>query len=202
MCCASARNHCVTVGGLHEKCQSIPSTMGAEGWLRGRTQADRGGKMVHPREARCPHLDQATRNLTSPPSFPHKGTCFMSPVPPPRAPPHRQASPRTSAAGVWVRDSDARACLACGAPFTFLRRRHHCRRCGEVFCGACTPHQAMVPQVSHKPVRVCEPCMQARARRTSQAPAPAAGAPTASATAGAGPGATSPGRVTGEVPSR
>ena len=28
-------------------------------------------------------------------------------------------------------------CRHCSSPFTLLRRRHHCRACGLLFCGAC-----------------------------------------------------------------
>ena len=33
---------------------------------------------------------------------------------------------------LWVPDDDAPRCMACGAAFTVLRRRHHCRNCGKV----------------------------------------------------------------------
>ena len=32
----------------------------------------------------------------------------------------------------WVPDEDVLHCSACKAPFTFVRRRHHCRNCGKV----------------------------------------------------------------------
>lgn len=35
-------------------------------------------------------------------------------------------------APVWVPDSQAPACMKCGAKFTFTKRRHHCRACGKV----------------------------------------------------------------------
>jgi hypothetical protein len=36
----------------------------------------------------------------------------------------------------WIPDSDAPGCenLQCSKLFSFLERRHHCRRCGKVFC--------------------------------------------------------------------
>eukprot|EP00947_MAST-08B_sp_MAST-8B-sp1_P004095 g4095.t1 len=37
----------------------------------------------------------------------------------------------------WVRDADAPACQRCGAAFSVLRRRHHCRACGGVFDARC-----------------------------------------------------------------
>lgn len=42
---------------------------------------------------------------------------------------------------------------SCGRPFTLLRRRHHCRGCGRIFCDACSPLRgAPVPQ------RRCQSC--------------------------------------------
>lgn len=34
----------------------------------------------------------------------------------------------------WVKDADAPICRQCEARFTFTKRRHHCRACGNVFC--------------------------------------------------------------------
>lgn len=40
----------------------------------------------------------------------------------------------------WIPDEQALLCAACDAPFTFVRRKHHCRNCGKVIrnvdCGA------------------------------------------------------------------
>ena len=39
------------------------------------------------------------------------------------------------------------------------RRRHHCRACGEIFCGACANHFAKLPNLGYEyPVRVCIRC--------------------------------------------
>ena len=35
-------------------------------------------------------------------------------------------------APVWRPDSDTLTCMQCEVPFTFTRRRHHCRACGKV----------------------------------------------------------------------
>ena len=37
----------------------------------------------------------------------------------------------------WVKDDDRPYCSRCKAQFTVMFRRHHCRLCGEVFCGNC-----------------------------------------------------------------
>lgn len=44
--------------------------------------------------------------------------------------------------GRWEDDHDVRACRKCGRTFTFFVRKHHCRRCGCIFCDACTTHRA------------------------------------------------------------
>ncbi|XP_061858573.1 lateral signaling target protein 2 homolog isoform X2 [Colius striatus] len=59
----------------------------------------------------------------------------------------------------WVPDSTCSQCSACRSPFTLLRRRHHCRSCGKIFCARCSPHAAALPHYGHpKPVRVCTHC--------------------------------------------
>eukprot|EP00475_Leptophrys_vorax_P007044 TRINITY_DN1443_c0_g1_i1.p1 TRINITY_DN1443_c0_g1~~TRINITY_DN1443_c0_g1_i1.p1 ORF type:complete len:408 (-),score=90.34 TRINITY_DN1443_c0_g1_i1:487-1710(-) len=39
----------------------------------------------------------------------------------------------------WVPDEERKFCSGCGLEFTLVRRRHHCRKCGEVFCKLCCP---------------------------------------------------------------
>lgn len=34
----------------------------------------------------------------------------------------------------WRRDTSRRSCSFCEKEFTFFERRHHCRRCGDIFC--------------------------------------------------------------------
>ncbi|ESS64339.1 phosphatidylinositol (3,5) kinase [Trypanosoma cruzi Dm28c] len=38
---------------------------------------------------------------------------------------------------LWVNDRYAVRCRGCDARFNFVRRRHHCRNCGQVFCSEC-----------------------------------------------------------------
>ncbi|XP_012521859.2 lateral signaling target protein 2 homolog [Monomorium pharaonis] len=62
-------------------------------------------------------------------------------------------------APAWVPDNDAPRCMACQAGFTVVRRRHHCRNCGKVFCGRCSSNNVPLPHFGHtKPVRVCNRC--------------------------------------------
>lgn len=48
------------------------------------------------------------------------------------APHGAHPSPGTTGLPRWMPDSSCSQCSACHAPFTLLRRRHHCRNCGKV----------------------------------------------------------------------
>uniref|UniRef100_A0A8C9EQC1 FYVE-type domain-containing protein n=1 Tax=Pavo cristatus TaxID=9049 RepID=A0A8C9EQC1_PAVCR len=79
---------------------------------------------------------------------PHVADCPLCPSP-------RDATGRPE----WVPDSSCSHCSACRAPFTLLRRRHHCRSCGKIFCARCSPHTAALPHYGQpRPVRVCTHC--------------------------------------------
>lgn len=60
----------------------------------------------------------------------------------------------------WVDDGSATACMRCRTPFKFFRRRrHHCRKCGNLVCSACSRHKQVVPEFDpRKPQRVCGDC--------------------------------------------
>ncbi|XP_041049316.1 lateral signaling target protein 2 homolog isoform X2 [Carcharodon carcharias] len=59
----------------------------------------------------------------------------------------------------WIADSACNQCMSCKAPFTIIRRRHHCRNCGKIFCSRCSSHSAPLPWYGQmKPVRVCTHC--------------------------------------------
>ncbi|XP_071441463.1 lateral signaling target protein 2 homolog isoform X2 [Hetaerina americana] len=59
----------------------------------------------------------------------------------------------------WVPDELAPRCMSCEAVFTVVRRRHHCRNCGKVFCARCSSNSVPLPRYGHvKPVRVCNRC--------------------------------------------
>eukprot|EP01064_Diplonema_japonicum_P007215 TRINITY_DN14901_c0_g1_i5.p1 TRINITY_DN14901_c0_g1~~TRINITY_DN14901_c0_g1_i5.p1 ORF type:complete len:470 (+),score=62.79 TRINITY_DN14901_c0_g1_i5:950-2359(+) len=48
-------------------------------------------------------------------------------------------------APVWVSDETVMTCRACQSQFTFTNRRHHCRKCGDIFCNSCSSHQTSIP---------------------------------------------------------
>ncbi|KAM9965502.1 hypothetical protein ACTFIW_005318 [Dictyostelium discoideum] len=60
---------------------------------------------------------------------------------------------------VWIPDKEATKCMFCNDGFTIINRRHHCRNCGKVVCGSCSPHKRLIPHIKkNKPVRVCLFC--------------------------------------------
>ncbi|XP_038823629.1 lateral signaling target protein 2 homolog [Salvelinus namaycush] len=59
----------------------------------------------------------------------------------------------------WVPDEECDSCITCKAPFTVIRRKHHCRSCGKIFCSRCSSHSAPLPRYGQvKSVRVCTHC--------------------------------------------
>ncbi|XP_050733535.1 lateral signaling target protein 2 homolog isoform X3 [Eriocheir sinensis] len=71
----------------------------------------------------------------------------------------RRRGPRLQEPPPWVPDQQAPRCMACGASFTMVRRRHHCRNCGKVFCAQCSQHAVPLPHYGiWKAVRVCNVC--------------------------------------------
>lgn len=60
--------------------------------------------------------------------------------------PQRQKKGREN----WKSDASAPACDACAVLFGIFRRRHHCRRCGGVFCNNCAGTFVMYTPDSRK----------------------------------------------------
>ncbi|XP_063833347.1 myotubularin-related protein 4-like [Ostrinia nubilalis] len=60
---------------------------------------------------------------------------------------------------VWLPDSAAPRCQHCRNHFWLARRRHHCRRCGGIFCGSCSEMSSWGDCGS---VRVCRRCRTER----------------------------------------
>uniref|UniRef100_A0A4W5QKR9 Lateral signaling target protein 2 homolog n=1 Tax=Hucho hucho TaxID=62062 RepID=A0A4W5QKR9_9TELE len=59
----------------------------------------------------------------------------------------------------WVPDEACSVCTACNAPFTLIRKKHHCRSCGKIFCSRCSARSAPLPRYGQvKAVRVCTHC--------------------------------------------
>jgi hypothetical protein len=50
----------------------------------------------------------------------------------------------------WEPDKEASACRLCLRPFSLLRRRHHCRKCGKLVCISCSSFKAVLFPESHE----------------------------------------------------
>jgi ribosomal protein L37E len=82
---------------------------------------------------------------------------------------------------IWADDSTVTRCTKCRGEFSYTVKKHHCRKCGLIFCGNCTKNRMIVPQeqlvarpqsvwskwsekiISDEdnyrcPQRVCDPC--------------------------------------------
>lgn len=67
----------------------------------------------------------------------------------------------------WKPDEQAESCEGCREPFSFTRRRHHCRNCGGIFCNNCSEKRATIPDLKDQdPVRVCDSCCKALSKPT------------------------------------
>lgn len=72
---------------------------------------------------------------------------------------HGSRSRRPRGPPIWVPDQLVVACSCCNAAFTLFRRRHHCRACGQIFCGDCSKFTKELNYWGYSgPVRVCEAC--------------------------------------------
>ena len=62
----------------------------------------------------------------------------------------------------WMRDEDAKLCFSCKSQFKILvERKHHCRRCRNIFCDSCTKYKAKILLYEiQEEVRVCNSCFR------------------------------------------
>lgn len=56
---------------------------------------------------------------------------------------------------------NTKRCNVCSKSFSIIRRRHHCRKCGNCVCDTCSPRECYrpLPPVT-KPVRHCTACVR------------------------------------------
>ncbi|KAK0552680.1 Mitochondrial distribution and morphology protein 12 [Tilletia horrida] len=57
----------------------------------------------------------------------------------------------------WMADEVAKECRECLSTFTIFRRKHHCRICGQIFCGRCASH--IISFGENDLIRVCNFCL-------------------------------------------
>jgi 1-phosphatidylinositol-3-phosphate 5-kinase len=61
----------------------------------------------------------------------------------------------------WMADEHCRECYDCKSVFTTWRRKHHCRICGQIFCGRCASNIIGARRFGQDGmVRVCNLCLK------------------------------------------
>ncbi|TMW66355.1 hypothetical protein Poli38472_004120 [Pythium oligandrum] len=84
----------------------------------------------------------------------------------------------------WVLDTERYRCHVCTRNFTHFRRKHHCRKCGEVVCSNCTlKKEAELPVIGRSMVKVCMSCILSHANSQANPQAPSMG-PTSTTSSG------------------
>eukprot|EP01103_Thecamoeba_quadrilineata_P013377 TRINITY_DN3700_c0_g1_i2.p1 TRINITY_DN3700_c0_g1~~TRINITY_DN3700_c0_g1_i2.p1 ORF type:complete len:158 (-),score=27.15 TRINITY_DN3700_c0_g1_i2:71-544(-) len=89
----------------------------------------------------------------------------------------------------WEADEQTSNCHLCQAQFSVIRRRHHCRNCGKIFCGNCSSNKLKLPQYktnSGRPERVCNSCFAKLSPSLKGGRSPAPNSPTLSPNSGSG----------------
>ena len=60
----------------------------------------------------------------------------------------------------WIPDQVIHHCSNCRSKFGIFKRKHHCRKCGEIFCKSCCNfYDTFLPFYSNK-VRLCRTCIK------------------------------------------
>uniref|UniRef100_A0A1Q3F4J8 Putative smad anchor for receptor activation n=1 Tax=Culex tarsalis TaxID=7177 RepID=A0A1Q3F4J8_CULTA len=58
----------------------------------------------------------------------------------------------------WVPDNSTNFCMQCNQKFSLIKRRHHCRACGQLLCSACCCLKAKLEYLGDVEARICIPC--------------------------------------------
>eukprot|EP00698_Gefionella_okellyi_P011088 TRINITY_DN2907_c1_g3_i1.p1 TRINITY_DN2907_c1_g3~~TRINITY_DN2907_c1_g3_i1.p1 ORF type:complete len:216 (-),score=44.64 TRINITY_DN2907_c1_g3_i1:431-994(-) len=61
--------------------------------------------------------------------------------------------------GSWVHDASSSVCQTCNVKFTLFTRRHHCRACASLVCGACSKTKLKLKAREDR-ARVCTRCLR------------------------------------------
>ncbi|XP_067931835.1 uncharacterized protein [Watersipora subatra] len=72
----------------------------------------------------------------------------------------------------WTDDADAKQCLYCQSKFTQLRRKHHCRACGRLFCSKCCNDKTVLTHLGindfERTCIICKPILILMTKAFSQ----------------------------------
>ena len=59
----------------------------------------------------------------------------------------------------WVLDKTTNKCSDCNINFNIIKRKHHCRNCGKIFCNNCSKNRIIIPNSTYtNKERVCVNC--------------------------------------------
>uniref|UniRef100_A0A182P446 FYVE-type domain-containing protein n=1 Tax=Anopheles epiroticus TaxID=199890 RepID=A0A182P446_9DIPT len=58
----------------------------------------------------------------------------------------------------WMPDNSTKFCMQCNQKFSVIKRRHHCRACGQVLCSSCCCLKAKLEYLGDAEARVCIEC--------------------------------------------
>jgi len=70
-------------------------------------------------------------------------------------------------APVWLHDNMSNNCMLCNCGFTMVKRRHHCRKCGRLVCGPCSPKKMVLENLG-KAKRVCKNCYVSKKKASAE----------------------------------
>ncbi len=71
----------------------------------------------------------------------------------------KDVSDKLFASDVAPEWADGDVCHRCRTSFSLVNRKHHCRNCGQVYCGQCSGKTSILPKYGiEKEVRVCDGC--------------------------------------------
>ncbi|PRP82442.1 FYVE finger-containing phosphoinositide kinase [Planoprotostelium fungivorum] len=66
----------------------------------------------------------------------------------------------------WMPDDQVKLCYDCQSAFSALKRRHHCRLCGQIFCSKCSSNSIRLPD--GQTIRVCNLCYRSKTKHDIQ----------------------------------
>ncbi|XP_059608967.1 zinc finger FYVE domain-containing protein 9 [Phlebotomus argentipes] len=68
----------------------------------------------------------------------------------------------------WVPDNVTNFCMQCNLKFSLIKRRHHCRACGQVLCSTCCSLKAKLEYLGDVEARICIQCDAIMSREAAE----------------------------------